>query len=305
MELIYFEKWAWSYLGIVIEALPFLLIGSVISSVIQMYVSENIIKKILPKDSIRGYFIAGICGIFFPICECAIVPITRSLMKKGVPIGVGITFMLAVPIINPIVIMSTFYAFDGNMKIVLVRIIGGFIAALTVGVIMGKLFEKRGNVAIGDSVSNGPSCECCTINNNYYSTIGSKIKNLIINASNEFLNISIYFIFGAMLSSIFVIFIGESLFKNMSVGNITGILIMMGLGFLLSLCSEADAFVAKGFIGDFGFPAVIGFLIFGPMMDLKNTVLALGYFKKKFVFYLMATTICVILLISLITIFIF
>ncbi len=305
MELVYFEKWAWSFLGIIIEALPFLLIGAVISSIIQMYVSESVIKKVLPRNSIKGYIIAGICGIIFPICECAIVPITRSLMKKGIPLGIGVTFMLAVPIINPIVIMSTYYAFEGDYKVVIVRVVGGFIAATTIGVIIGNIFEKDNNITIGTGVSSNATCECCTLNNNYYSTVGSRVKNLLINASNEFLNISIYFIFGALLSSIFVVFIGESLFKNMAVGNIGGILIMMALGFLLSLCSEADAFVARGFLEDFGMPAIIAFLIFGPMLDLKNTILALGCFKKKFVFYLITTSIAVILLLSIATIAIF
>ena len=305
MNLMYFEKWAWSYLGIVVEALPFLLIGAVISSTIQMYLSENTIKKILPKQSFKTYIIAGLCGIFIPVCECAIVPITRSLMKKGVPIGIGTTFMLAVPIINPIVIASTYYAFEGDITMVLIRIVGGFIAAVLIGAIIGRIFKKDRIENLGKDITSGEGCDCCTINNNYYTTFSSKLKNLVVNASNEFLNISMYFIFGALLSSIFVVFIGDNLFKDFSVGNIFGIIIMMTLAFLLSLCSEADAFIARGFTENFGLPAVIAFLIFGPMLDLKNTVLALGYFKKKFVLKLMMVTILVILGISISTVFIF
>ena len=107
----------WSYLGIIVEALPFLLIGAVLSALIQIYVSDEVIKKIIPKNSIIAYFIAAISGILFPVCECAIVPITRSLIKKGLPIGVGITFMLSVPIVNPVVIMSTYYAFTNDINI--------------------------------------------------------------------------------------------------------------------------------------------------------------------------------------------
>ena len=305
MNLMYFEKWAWSYLGIVVEALPFLLIGAVISSTIQMYLSENTIKKILPKQSFKTYIIAGLCGIFIPVCECAIVPITRSLMKKGVPIGIGTTFMLAVPIINPIVIASTYYAFEGDITMVLIRIVGGFIAAVLIGAIIGRIFKKDRIENLGKDITSGEGCDCCTINNNYYTTFSSKLKNLVVNASNEFLNISMYFIFGALLSSIFVVFIGDNLFKDFSVGNIFGIMIMMILAFLLSLCSEADAFIARGFTENFGLPAVIAFLIFGPMLDLKNTVLALGYFKKKFVLKLMMVTILVIFGISISTVFIF
>ena len=133
----------WSYLGIIVEALPFLLIGAVLSALIQIYVSDDLIKKVIPKNSIIGYFIAAISGVLFPVCECAIVPITRSLIKKGLPVGVGITFMLAVPIVNPIVIMSTYYAFPSDISIVIYRTIGGIIGALIVGMIIGFIYDKK------------------------------------------------------------------------------------------------------------------------------------------------------------------
>ena len=273
MSISKFESWMWSYLGIIVEALPFLLIGAVLSALIQIYVSDELIKKIIPKNSIIAYFIAAISGILFPVCECAIVPITRSLIKKGLPIGVGITFMLAVPIVNPVVIMSTYYAFPNDINIVIYRTIGGVIGALIVGIIVGFIYDKKKNIEVLKSEEVTLYCDCCTFSNNYYISLKGKIKNLILNASNEFLNISVYFIFGALLSSIFVVFLQDSLINNMTSGKIVGIGIMMLLGFLLSLCSEADAFVAKGFMDNFGVAGVIAFLILGPMMDLKNLIL--------------------------------
>ena len=283
MSISKFESWMWSYLGIIVEALPFLLIGAVLSALIQIYVSDELIKKIIPKNSIIAYFIAAISGILFPVCECAIVPITRSLIKKGLPIGVGITFMLAVPIVNPVVIMSTYYAFPNDINIVIYRTIGGVIGALIVGIIVGFIYDKKKNIEVLKSEEVTLYCDCCTFSNNYYISLKGKIKNLILNASNEFLNISVYFIFGALLSSIFVVFLQDSLINNMTSGKIVGIGIMMLLGFLLSLCSEADAFVAKGFMDNFGVAGVIAFLILGPMMDLKNLILSFGFFKKRFV----------------------
>ena len=273
MSISKFESWMWSYLGIIVEALPFLLIGAVLSALIQIYVSDELIKKIIPKNSIIGYFIAAISGIFFPVCECAIVPITRSLIKKGLPTGVGITFMLSVPIVNPVVIMSTYYAFPNDINIVIYRTIGGVIGALIVGMIIGFIYDKKKNTEVLKSEEAALYCDCCTFSNNYYISLRGKIKNLVLNASNEFLNISIYFIFGALLSSIFVVFLQDSLINDMTSGKVVGIAIMMLLGFLLSLCSEADAFVAKGFMDNFGVPGVIAFLILGPMMDLKNLIL--------------------------------
>lgn len=293
MSISKFESWMWSYLGIIVEALPFLLIGAVLSALIQIYVSDEVIKKIIPKNSIIAYFIAAISGIFFPVCECAIVPITRSLIKKGLPIGVGITFMLSVPIVNPVVIMSTYYAFPNDINIVIYRTIGGVIGALIVGMVVGFIYDKKKNTEVLKSEEVGLYCDCCTFSNNYYISLKGKIKNLVLNASNEFLNISVYFIFGALLSSIFVVFLQDSLINNMTSGKIVGIGIMMLLGFLLSLCSEADAFVAKGFMDNFGVAGVIAFLILGPMMDLKNLILSFGFFKKRFVLQLLLI-ICIV-----------
>lgn len=287
MSISKFESWMWSYLGIIVEALPFLLIGAVLSALIQIYLSDELIKKIIPKDSIIGYFIAAISGILFPVCECAIVPITRSLIKKGLPVGVGMTFMLAVPIVNPVVIMSTYYAFPNEMNVVIYRTLGGVIGALIIGMVIGFIYDKKKSTDIIKSNDVGVYCDCCSFSNNYYISLKGKIKNLVLNASNEFLNISIYFIFGAFFSSIFVVFLQDGLIENITGGKIIGIAIMMVLGFLLSLCSEADAFVAKGFMDNFGLPGVIAFLILGPMMDLKNLVLAFGFFKKKFVLKLL------------------
>ena len=286
MSISKFESWMWSYLGIIVEALPFLLIGAVLSALIQIYVSDELIKKIIPKNSIIAYFIAAISGILFPVCECAIIPITRSLIKKGLPIGVGITFMLSVPIVNPVVIMSTYYAFPNEINISIYRILGGIIGALIVGMIVGLIYDKKKNTEVLKSEEVDLYCDCCTFSNNYYISLKGKIKNLILNASNEFLNISVYFIFGALLSSIFVVFLKDSLINNMTSGKIASIGIMMLLGFLLSLCSEADAFVAKGFMDNFGVAGVMAFLILGPMMDLKNLILSFGFFKKRFVLQL-------------------
>ena len=293
MSISKFESWMWSYLGIIVEALPFLLIGAVLSALIQIYVSDELIKKIIPKNSIIGYFIAAISGVLFPVCECAIVPITRSLIKKGLPIGVGITFMLSVPIVNPIVIMSTYYAFPNDLNMVIYRTVGGVIGALIVGIIIGFIYDKKKNTEVLKREEVALYCDCCTFSNNYYISLRGKIKNLVLNASNEFLNISIYFIFGALLSSIFVVFLQDSLINDMTSGKVVGIGIMMLLGFLLSLCSEADAFVAKGFMDNFGVPGVIAFLILGPMMDLKNLILSFGFFKKSFVLQLLLI-ICIV-----------
>lgn len=277
------EKFTWNFLGVVIESMPFIVIGSIISAIIQIFISEELIKRFIPKISILGYLGVVLSGILFPICECAIVPITRSLIKKGLPVGIGVSFMLAVPIVNPIVIMSTYYAFPNNISILLLRTIGGAGIALIVGIIMGYIYKGKENGQIFKKNIITIRCECCIRNSKVTTSRSQKMINLINHGSNEFLNISVYFIVGAFVSSIFTTMVNNELLAKINPNNITGILLMMTLSFLLSLCSEADAFIAKGFLQNFGTGGIIAFLILGPMMDLKNAFLTFGVFENKFV----------------------
>ena len=282
------ESFIWSFLGIVLESLPFIIIGSLVSAIIQVFLTEELIKRFIPKVSILGYLGAIISGILFPICECAIVPITRSLIKKGLPIGIGVSFMLAVPIVNPIVIMSTYYAFPNNISIVLLRTLGGAVIALIVGLVMGYLYKDKNKELILKENVMTIRCECC-VGNKFTTSKREKVVNLINHGSNEFLNISVYFVIGAFISSLFSSVINNDVLTRINTNNLVGILFMIALSFILSLCSEADAFVVKGFLNNFGIGAVIGFLIMGPMMDLKNAFLTFGVFNNRFASRLLLT----------------
>ena len=127
------------FTSIILDALPFIIIGSLVSAFIQIFVSQEFIERFIPESTVIGYIGAGLMGLIFPVCECAIVPITRRLISKGVPVGLGVTFMLSVPIVNPVVIMSTYYAFYDVKSMVLVRTIGGFVCAIISGLIMDAL----------------------------------------------------------------------------------------------------------------------------------------------------------------------
>lgn len=295
-------KWANIFISMILEALPFIIIGSIISSMIQLFISEERVKKILPKSRFISIIFAAVLGIFIPICECAIVPIARSLIKKGVPIAVAIVFMLSVPIVNPIVILSTFYAFN-DIRIVLIRVLGGIISAILIGILIDILTNKKEEVIKMKSQYEN-ICDCgCEIGDYFYNK--SKIRLCLEHASKEFFNILRYYIFGSFLSSIFVVVLKEEVLTNYSTGVLMPIIIMMTLSFLLSLCSEADAFIAKSFLSYFGVPAISAFLIIGPMLDLKNAILISSYFKKSFAIKLFLLIILVVIGFSMTLTFIY
>lgn len=296
-----FKIWVSTFLSIIVEALPFILIGSIISAIIQLFVKEETIEKFLPSNKILSIILAGFMGLFIPLCECAIVPIGRSLIKKGVPIGTTTTFMLSVPIINPIVLLSTYYAFSNNLNVVFLRSFGGVFIAIIIGLVM-QVLTKNTQVIKGDN-DYFDACDCGCENFYMRPSFFTNIKNLIDHTSKEFLDISRYFILGAFLASIVSVSMSSLTIDFENIMPSIGILIMMILTFLLSLCSEADAFIAQGFLSTFGTSGVTAFLILGPMLDLKNVILLLGAFKKKYVLYLAILTCSIVALFSYLVLF--
>lgn len=282
------------FTSIILEAVPFILIGSFISAIIQIYVSEETITKLIPNGSVLAYFEAALAGLLFPVCECAIIPITRRLIKKGLPTGIGVTFMLAVPIINPVVIMSTYYAFYDKQGMVLLRTFGGFAAAIIIGMIVNVLQGNKDSLLL-NSVESDSYCSC-GCNSSFQQQ--NKIKAILEHTNREFLDIARYLIFGAFISSIFQVMASNGSFRFISSNKILVIIFMMFLAFLLSLCSEADAFVGRTFLSQYSAGGVVAFLILGPMLDIKNLIILSGTFKKSFVAKLVITTISVVFIIS-------
>ena len=278
------NKFSIVFSSIVIEALPFILIGAVLASFMQVYISNNIFNKIISKNKLLGSIQAGIIGVFLPVCECATVPITKGLLNKNVPLNVAITYMLAAPIVNPLVILSTYYAFDGNIKVVLLRVGVGFFIAVIAGLLMLCLSGEN-NIFIdnGEGELQGKClCGCSEIDDN-----SSKPIRLLKHTSLEFYEIGKYFIVGATLASIFQTFVPRDIIFYFENSAVLSIIILMAFSFLISLCSEADAFVASTFMNRFSLGSITGFLIIGPMIDLKNTIMLFSIFKKSFVIKLL------------------
>ena len=282
MEL--FNKFSIVFSSIVIEALPFILIGAVLSSFMQVYISKDIFNKIICKNKFLGSIQAGFIGLFLPVCECATVPITRGLLKKKVPINVAVTYMLAAPIVNPLVILSTYYAFSGSLKFVFLRVFIGFLVAVITGIIMLYL-SYESNIFIDKSVEGMEDkcfCGCSEIEDT-----SSNFVKLLKHSSLEFYEIGKFFIIGASLAAIFQSFVPRDIIFYFENNQVLSILALMGFSFLISLCSEADAFVASTFINRFSLGAITSFLIIGPMIDLKNTIMLFSTFKKSFVIKLL------------------
>lgn len=262
------------FLSILIEALPFVLIGVLIAGAIQIFITEEHIQRWIPQNKVLAIIMSCIIGSLFPACECGIVPIVRRLVSKGVPIYAAIGFMLTGPLINPIVIASTYMAFGNDFKIAGLRMGLGFTIALIVAFVVSLFFK-------GTQLKAAPSS---THTHAKKKPILTRFWDMLTHSIDEFFDMGKYLIIGAFLAAFVQTYMPAKAFLEAGSSTVSSIVVMMGLAYVLSLCSEADAFIGASFRNIFPTPGILAFLIFGPMMDLKNTLMMLSVFRTKFVF---------------------
>ncbi|WP_207637154.1 permease [Anaerovorax odorimutans] len=275
------------FISILMQAFPFMLVGVFVASALHVFVPDDFIVKVFPRKYGLGFLTAMFGGILFPVCECAIVPVMTGLVKKGVALPIALTFMFSAPIINPIVILSTLYAFPGQPQIALLRVIFGLMIALIIGVIL--FFTGFGEDALKNvhDIHHTHDCSCVCCGHNHVShkiSLNEKLKALFLHSGEEFFGVGRYLVLGAFITSLIQAIIPREVFINLYTQNGLSLFIMMAAAFLFSACSTSDAFIARSFIDKFSIASIMGFMVFGPMMDIKNIFMLLGSFKKKFVF---------------------
>ncbi|WP_369596401.1 permease [Bacillus subtilis] len=272
------------FISILIEAIPFILIGVILSGIIQMFVSEEMIARIMPKNRFLAVLFGALAGFLFPACECGIIPITRRLLLKGVPLHAGVAFMLTAPIINPIVLFSTYIAFGNRWSVVFYR--GGLALAvsLIIGVILSYQF-KDNQLLKPDEPGH----------HHHHGTLLQKLGGTLRHAIDEFFSVGKYLIIGAFIAAAMQTYVKTSTLLAIGQNDVSSSLVMMGLAFVLSLCSEVDAFIASSFSSTFSLGSLIAFLVFGAMVDIKNLLMMLAAFKKRFVFLLITYIVVIVL----------
>lgn len=289
------------FLGVIIEALPFILLGSLISSLINEFVSEEKIQKLLPKNPFVGIIMASFMGLIFPVCECAIVPIVRRLMKKGVPVYITIPLMVSVPIVNPVVLFSTYIAFESTPEMVIMRGLMGLMVAWLLGIILYFSGKKNEDVLLSEPKEINHSC--CDPESIVFLEVKKKkrtfpIRSVLHHTTAEFYDIGKLLLIGATISALFKIFVPQEMIIMLSQNNGISVILMMLFAFIISLCSEVDAFIARTYMDILPTNAILAFLVLGPMIDIKNYMMLRGSFKKKFV---ITVTLLIFILVYLIS----
>ncbi len=267
------------FLSIVFEALPFMLLGTFVSGLIEVYVSHERIARMMPR---RWYSVpvAAALGIVFPVCECAIIPVVRRFVRKGVPLSCAIAYMLASPTINPLVTLSTGVAFQWQPLYYLTRFFGGLLIAILGGAVIGSLFKgDSGIVAENGSnggCSHGHGCGCGESGDHAKKGMSSVWRHAVA----DFFDVTRFLLLGAFIAAFLRAFVNYDSLLSIHTDPFLAPVAQMALAFGMNLCSEADAFVAVTFT-DFPFHAKLAFLLLGPMLDIKLLALYSSVFKKR------------------------
>lgn len=273
-----------AFLGILFEGAPYILLGTIISGFIDAYLPSNIMDRFLPKNRYFAIIISGLLGAIFPVCECAIVPVIRRLVQKGLPVSCAITYMLSAPIVNPIVAISTYSAFSGDdaLFMTLSRIGVAYLVTVLFGFVIHQ-FSVRSILKdkLLNKIQKAP-LSAVKEEAKLPNPTSDKLLIALRSSSRDFLDVGMYFIIGVMITALYRTQIDQSIVDGFGESDWVGIPTMMILSFVLSLCSTSDAFIASQMLS-FSASAKLAFLTYGPMMDVKLVFMYGAIFKPKFV----------------------
>ncbi|HZG56981.1 permease [Paenibacillus sp.] len=267
------------FVSITLEAFPFILLGVLVSSLIQVFVPESFIRRLVPKHPILGAGAGALLGFVFPVCECGMVPVARRLIRKGMPVYAAVAFLLAGPILNPVVWSATYMAFRFEPAVLYSRMGLAFAVATVVALAVFR-WVRYDPMKPAPAHAHDHSHDHARKHN---SGGAGKLLDTFDHASGEFFDMGKYLIFGAFLTALMQTFVPRSALVGIAEQEWAANAFMMGFAYILSICSTSDAFVAASLAATFAPASLVAFLVFGPMLDLKSTLMLLSVFKARFV----------------------
>jgi hypothetical protein len=274
-----FATFATMATAVFLEAAPFLLIGAFLGVLLEAYMPAERLERITPRSTPGRVLLGVSAGLVLPTCECGVVAIVRKLLKKGVPPTTAIPYLLCAPVINPVVLISTWVAFQGDATMVAWRVLMVLAPAVGLGLALGRVppawLLKEGHLPVqGDACGCGGACEVEQARG------WRKVFRVITGTGREFLELGKYLALGAMAAAAFKVFTPPELMRWFASSPVLAVAGMMGLAIVLSVCSEADAFVAASF-SFMPRVAQAAFTGIGPMVDLKLIAMFSAVFQRR------------------------
>jgi uncharacterized membrane protein YraQ (UPF0718 family) len=313
------------FTSILYEALPFIVLGAILAGVLEVLVPQSLITRLieglerrLPPALARFavILVGGLLGVLFPMCECGIITVMRRLLRKGVPLSCCVAYMLAGPIVNVVVAISTFTAFGGFTQtgssattpgqlggwgMLAARMFFGYLVAIGTALIVEWQFQRHGYKLVAPGLMPEkmlPAEDGDNGNGRPRRTAWQAVSAIAETTLHDFVDITVFLIIGALLAALVRVLLPHQAMTDLANQHwYASILVMMGLAIVLCLCSEADAFVAASF-GAVRASAKVGFLVLGPMLDFKLFFMYLRVFRPRLIATIMLSVVVQVFLYS-------
>ncbi|MFH8284942.1 permease [Streptomyces antibioticus] len=256
--------WWTVFTAVVVQGVPFLLLGTVVSAAIGAFVPERVFRRLLPRSPALAVPVAGVAGVVLPGCECASVPVAGSLMRRGVAPAAALAFLLSAPAINPVVLVATSLAFPGQPEMVLARLLASLGTAVAMGWLWARFGRERWLRIPGRDAPH---------------TTG--VRAFADGLQHDFLHAGGFLVLGSAAAATFNIAVPRAVLDVFTGSAWLAVPLLALLAVVLCVCSEADAFVAAS-LSAFPATARLAFMVVGPMVDLKLVALQAGTFGRAF-----------------------
>lgn len=295
------------WIAINLEAVPFVLLGAALAAALETLVPAGRLERILAASGRAGIPVASVLGFVVPVCDCAVFPVVRKLLSKGWAPSHATAFLCASASLSPAVIAATWWAFPGDSRMVVGRVVvgiaTGWIAGVLVRLVWGTASPLRTRAQVATCSHGhhhpGPG-ECRAEGHSHgqersHGRVVDRMLAFVRSMSGEFADNMVYVLAGSLIAAMAQVLVPRELLLSLGEHPVLAVPAMMALGFAMCLCAHADAFVAATFVGVLPAGALFAFMSFGGMLDAKNLLLWMTSFRPKFVGWVVLAMVVVVL----------
>jgi uncharacterized protein len=263
------QTWSTVFVSVCVQALPFLVLGVLVSGLLTAFVAPGALASKLPRRPALAVPVASAAGVVLPGCECSSVPVSAALIDRGVPTAPALAFMLSAPAVNPVVLVSTAVAFPALPEMVGARLLASLLVAVVVGWLWVRLTDVSGVPA------------WMRLRDRHDHEGDSRWQVLLSTVRHDVAHAGGFLVLGGLTAATLNVLVPASLLDSLAGSGVVAVLTLAVLAVVLAICSEADAFVAAS-LTQFSLTSRLAFLVVGPVVDVKLIALHAGTFGRSF-----------------------
>jgi uncharacterized membrane protein YraQ (UPF0718 family) len=259
--------------SVVIESLPFVFLGIALAVVVQVWIPPRVLFRILPRHPVPRRAVLSLLGVLLPVCECGNVPLSRGLIMRGLTVPEAMTFLVAAPIVNPVTIITTYQAFGFDDGILVARVLGGFAIANLVGWLFAR--HPRPDALLTRSFS--AACARGAHDDHQHGRWRTSIETFAAETTAMLPALLV----GAAIAGGIQVAVSRDVLVTLGSNPVLSVFVLMLLAFVIAVCSNVDAFFVLALGSTFLPGAIVAFLLFGPVIDVKMLALLRTTFTAR------------------------